>query len=500
MASLTLKSLIGPKSGATPAITGIIVAMGNGIGIEDVSGAVLVGEPFKSAVRIPIESEGATLGWVTGDNKPANALAALLTHLAAKETERRALAGEVLHLYREVKLIERLSEQLAALLDLSGVGQSALGQALQLIAASQGAVLVVNQSTGALEPVASRGNAGPALLAQATKTLERGVAEIINTDQSSLLCVPLRATQRTVGVIALENIAAAPYFSRDLKLLNTIAMQTAAAIENSLLCAEMVDAVRNREQLAAIHKELDTARTIQHSLVPRVFPPFPHRTDFELHAEMTAARSVGGDFFDFFLIDDNRLGIVIGDVSGKGLPAALFMAVTRTLIKTIALEGLRPEQCLREVNRALVREKASNMYATCFYGILNTRTGMFQFCNGGHNAPLLLRAAGTIEPASVFESGGLPIGLFDGPPYTGGSVLLEPGDALFLYTDGVREANNAALDDFSDARLAEVIQASAALSCVDMIESVGRHVAAFVAGAPQSDDITMVALRVRHNA
>jgi serine phosphatase RsbU (regulator of sigma subunit) len=500
MANLTLKSLLSAKTGAAPIVTDLLASLGNGIAIEDAAGQVLTGTAEPQAMRLPIAGDGAGLGWVISNNEPAaKAIASLLGYLGAKEGERRALAGEVLHLYREVNLIERLSEQLAALLDLAAVGQSALGQAHQLIAATQGAVFVVEDGAG-LQPVASLGERSAGLLAQAGKTLERGVAEIINTEDASLVCIPLRAKQRTVGVIALGNVAGAPYFSKDLKLLNTIAMQTAAAIENSLLCAEMVDAVRNREQLASIHKELDTARTIQHSLVPRVFPPFPQRTDFELHAEMTAARSVGGDFFDFFLIDDNRLGIVIGDVSGKGIPAALFMAVTRTMIKTIALEGLRPEQCLREVNRALVREKASTMYATCFYGILNTRTGVFQFCNGGHNAPLLLRATGVIEPARVFENGGLPIGLFDGPAYAGGTVMLEPGDALFLYTDGVTEANNAALDDFSDARLAEVIQSSTALSCVEMIESVSRQVAAFVAGAPQSDDITMVALRVKHNA
>ena len=166
-----------------------------------------------------------------------------------------------------------------------------------------------------------------------------------------------------------------PYTTADLKLLNTIALQTAAAIESSLLCSEMVVAAHDRAQLTALQKELDTARTIQHLLVPRTFPPFPDRRDFDIHAEMTSARAVGGDFFDFFLMGEDRLGVVIGDVSGKGIPAALYMAVTRTQIKTTALRGMPPEECLLEVNRVLVRENVGDLFATCFYGILNTRTG-----------------------------------------------------------------------------------------------------------------------------
>ncbi len=177
-------------------------------------------------------------------------------------------------------------------------------------------------------------------LAFVPSILERGIAEIVNDchadpralaehDLNALICAPLRAGQRTVGVIALANTPRRLLLHRRPQAAQHHRLQTAAAIENSFLCAEMVNAARDREQLIAIQKELDTARTIQHLLVPRTFPPFPERTDFDLHAQMTSARAVGGDFFDFFLIDEDRLGVVIGDVSGKGIPAALFMAVTR---------------------------------------------------------------------------------------------------------------------------------------------------------------------------
>ncbi len=335
MAALTLKSLIGPKAGASSLVASLVTAMGGKVGIEDASGRPLLGELSAGPSRVPVSLDDATLGWVTGPPAPAAAAAALLGHLAARESERRALAGEVLHLYREVHLIEHLSEKLAALLDLPAVGQSALDQDRRLIAATHGGILVMEAPGGPLRSVASFGASGDGEAAPlppssrfAASIVERGIAEIVNDCAAdpraleaerplrSLICAPLRAKQRTVGVIALANVDGTPYTTADLKLLNTIALQTAAAIESSLLCSEMVVAAHDRAQLTALQKELDTARTIQHLLVPRTFPPFPDRRDFDIHAEMTSARAVGGDFFDFFLMGEDRLGVVIGDVSG----------------------------------------------------------------------------------------------------------------------------------------------------------------------------------------
>jgi len=502
MSGLSLKSLLSPKSGAFPAVNSLVDALGGGIGIEDAAGRMLLGT-VSGPCRLPILLDNAALGWVTGPPS-ASALAALLNHLAAKESERRALSAEVLHLYREVHLIEQLSEQLTALLDLEAVGKSALEQAHRLIAASHACILLVDKPGSPLRMAASIGEAHEDLSPIsriAESAMQRGVAEIVNDDDPravaaiSVVCAPLRAKQRTVGAIVLTNNQGVPYTSTDLKLLNTIALQTAAAIENSLLCSDMLIAVRDREQLAALQKELDTARTIQHSLVPRIFPPFPERADFDIHAQMTSAKAVGGDFFDFFLIDDDHLAVVIGDVSGKGIPAALYMAAARTQIKTTALQGMPPDECLAEVNRVLVRDKVSSMFATCFYGVLDTGSGEFSYCNAGHNPPHLLRASGLVEPVS--EQGGLPLGLFDGRPYARGATRLLPRDAVFLYTDGVPEATNAALDEFTDERLTGVLSGATSSSCQDIITQVTREVLAFTGGAPQSDDITMVTVRIQ---
>jgi serine phosphatase RsbU (regulator of sigma subunit) len=510
MAALTLDALINPKAGASSMIAALAGAMGGTLGIEDASGKplLLIGPPAGPA-RVRIALGDCTLGWAIGPPASAAAIAALLTHLAAKESERRSLAAEVLHLYREVHLIEQLSVQLAAVLDVSAVGKSALDQARKLIAASRGGVLVMDEQCGRLRPVACFGGDQPPLTATCRLTasiIERGIAEIVNDWEAdpraeesegvigSLICAPLRAKQRAVGIIALANDAGTPYSAADLKLLNTIAMQTAAAIENTLLCVEMVDAARNREQLAAIQQDLETASAIQHALIPRIFPPFPERTDFDIHAQMTAARSVGGDFFDFFLIDDDRIGVVIGDVSGKGVPAALYMAVTLTHVRTIAQQGTMPEECLLEVNRLLVREEVSSMYATCFYAILNTRSGELCYCSAGHNPPYLLRTSGTVE--AVAKAGGLPLGMFDGFGYTSASVYLAPGDALFLYTDGVPEGANPALEDFTDERLVASLRDGMSLPCREIIDLVMRDLLAFTAAAPQYDDITMLAVRI----
>lgn len=515
MGNLSLKTLLRAKAGVGAPVAALLASLEGPLSIQDCAGSVLMGTPGEGLSRVPVFCAETALGCVTGPPASASALALLLRHLADREAERHSLAAEVLHLYREVHLIDQLSEQLTALLDVSAVCGSALAQAHRLIAASSGGILVRDTPTDPLRYAAVFGAdsalPGPSS-AFAASVLERGVAEILNIAEIArdrswtssaggvappagfLVCAPLRAKQRSLGMIVLTNEAGEPYAAADLKLLNTIALQTAAAIENAVLCTEMVDAARYREQLTAIQRELDTARTIQHSLVPRRFPPFPDRTDFDLHAQMTSARAVGGDFFDFFLIDDDHLGIVIGDVSGKGTPSALYMAVTHTHVRSTALRGMGPGECLAEVNRVLVNDRASSMFATCFYGILNTRSGELRYSSAGHNPPYRIGSGGVV--AALDPIGGTPLGMFPSKGYEGASLQMQPGDGLFLYTDGVPEATNSELEDFTDERLVDVLRETAALPSREVIDTVNSRLVAFSAGAPQSDDITMVGVRL----
>lgn len=252
-------------------------------------------------------------------------------------------------------------------------------------------------------------------------------------------------------------------------------------------------AARDRDQLVAIQQELEVARKIQQSIVPRRFPPFPDRKEFEIHATMIPAQNVGGDFYDFFLIDDDWLGFVIGDVAGKGVPAALFMAVSKTLLKATALKGLSPEECLQQVNRILYMESVAAMFVTIFYGILDTRSGELHYCNGGHNPPYLLRADGQIEALEL--TGGIALGAMKNSVYKAKQMTLQSGDRIFLFTDGVTEAMDRDSELFSEARLEENLKGKAGVSLPQLMQGVIAAVNAYSTGVPQADDITILALR-----
>jgi len=252
-------------------------------------------------------------------------------------------------------------------------------------------------------------------------------------------------------------------------------------------------AAMEHDQLVAIQQELEVARKIQRTIVPRRFPPFPERKEFEVHAEMIPARDVGGDFYDFFLIDDERLGFVIADVSGKGVPAALFMAVSKTLLKATALKGLPPEECLQQVNRILYLESVATMFVTVFYGILNTRTGAVIYSNGGHNPPYILRAGGGIEMA---ESGsGFVLGGMKKAVYQMKTIQLHRGDGIFLYTDGVTEAMDRSGEQFTETRLEEILRRLQKSSLTELTQGILEEVKNFSNDGTQTDDITMLALQ-----
>ena len=252
-------------------------------------------------------------------------------------------------------------------------------------------------------------------------------------------------------------------------------------------------ALIEHDELVVIHKELDVATRIQRSMLPQKFPPFPEKKEFEIYAEMITAQEVGGDFYDFFLIDEETLGFVIGDVSGKGVPAAMFMAVSRTSLKATALNGASPSECLHQVNNVLYLESPSTMFVTIFYGILNTRTGELAFCNGGHNPPYLLSADGQVEPLK--NIGGLILGAVENTKYEDDKISLQPGDALFLYTDGVTEAVDVNDNEFEMDRLAKCLQRVHGLPLTEIIQQVVSEVESFSTGVPQADDITILALK-----
>jgi sigma-B regulation protein RsbU (phosphoserine phosphatase) len=250
--------------------------------------------------------------------------------------------------------------------------------------------------------------------------------------------------------------------------------------------------LQEHKKLVSIERDLNIARDIQLAILPKVFPPFPDKKEFDIFGFMTAAKSVGGDFFDFFLIDENRLGFVVGDVSGKGVPAAIFMAVSRTLIRATGLKGMPPAECLAYANRLLKNESTSSMFVTVFYGILDIRTGVVEYSNGGHNQPVIIKNDGTVEMMSVPSS--MVLGITDDTVYETGSFKMSSGDIFILYTDGVTEAFNKSDELYSEARLIETLKGSKNHNISEIVKTVVDDVYNFSKDVPQTDDITTLAL------
>jgi serine phosphatase RsbU (regulator of sigma subunit)/signal transduction histidine kinase len=244
-----------------------------------------------------------------------------------------------------------------------------------------------------------------------------------------------------------------------------------------------------------IESELTIARQIQMNILPRIFPAFPDRPEFDIYAVIEPAREVGGDFYDFFQIDPTHLCFVMADVSGKGIPASLFMAVTKTLIKAVAGEDARPEVFLAKVNNELARGNEASMFVTVFCGILDTETGEVVYANAGHNPPLLIRREGSV--AYLDGTAGLVLGAFEGITYAAERLILGPGDSLFLYTDGVTEAMDREQALFSEERLQQELDGLKEKPIKEMTHGVLARVKLFSEGIPQSDDIAMMVVQYR---
>ncbi|HSG32771.1 MAG TPA: SpoIIE family protein phosphatase [Thermodesulfobacteriota bacterium] len=254
------------------------------------------------------------------------------------------------------------------------------------------------------------------------------------------------------------------------------------------------EAEDNRQKLTKIQDELNIAYQIQSSMVPRVFPPYPDRNEFDIFAKMYPAKNVGGDFYDFFLIDPYHLYFLIGDVSGKGVPAALFMAMSRTLIKATAMRGIPPDVCLAEVNKLLSLDNESSMFVTVFAGVLNTFTGEVIYCNGGHNLPYIIKNSG--EVLSIENTNGVALAFMNEENlYSSKSYNLSPGDKIFLYTDGVTEATDSDDFFFTDERLEKFLNDHKQDSITDLVNKTVEEVYSYSTGTTQSDDITALCVQ-----
>ena len=247
-----------------------------------------------------------------------------------------------------------------------------------------------------------------------------------------------------------------------------------------------------------IDTELNLATNIQAGMLPDKFPAFPDRKDFDIYASMTPAKEVGGDFYDFFMIDENRLGIVMADVSGKGVPAALFMMHSKILLKSYTLMKQSPKAALEEVNRQICENNPEDMFVTVWLGVLDLKTGVFTAANAGHEKPALKQPGGSFE--LFIDKHGIMVGYMDGVRFREYEMTLEKGAKLFLYTDGVAEATNAQEELFGTDRMIEALRTAEDKSPKEILAAVDSSIDAFVADAPQFDDLTMLCIEYNGEA
>ncbi len=245
-----------------------------------------------------------------------------------------------------------------------------------------------------------------------------------------------------------------------------------------------------------IESELNIAREIQMSMVPKTFPAFPGRSDIDIYASMQTAREVGGDLYDFF-IEDDKLYFAVGDVSGKGVPASLFMAVTRSIFRSVAASAASPGAIISAMNNAMCDGNDANMFVTVFVGIVNLSTLEMIYSNAGHNPPILIRNNDAAEFIDVDSCTGIPIGLFENQDYSDSSMKLSCSDTLVLYTDGLTEAENKSAELYGDDRLLSVLskEGTSSLNVRNLLENLLADVEGHVAGAAQSDDLTVMVMK-----
>ncbi|MCP4605657.1 MAG: SpoIIE family protein phosphatase [Proteobacteria bacterium] len=248
--------------------------------------------------------------------------------------------------------------------------------------------------------------------------------------------------------------------------------------------------LRAHKEALDVRNQLELAADIQSAILLNTFP---ENKKVEFHAKMIPAKKVGGDLYDFLTIDKNRIGVLIGDVSGKGPPAAIAMASSLATFRNIAPTASHPDTCLEVVNDVLIKSFPENRFITIFYGVLDLRDGSFEYCRGGHNPPYHISASGVVT--RLDNEGGRPLGMFEGTEYPSGRMTLGKGDTIFAYTDGVNEALDTADQEFGEERLKRLLQQNPNVRASVLVGKVIEQVGEFASGVSQRDDITCLALR-----
>jgi sigma-B regulation protein RsbU (phosphoserine phosphatase) len=340
-------------------------------------------------------------------------------------------------------------------------------------------------SRGVVERVAQRGH--PVLTSDAQLDDRFSLRmSVVNLGLRSILCVPLLVQGRLLGVVYVDNrLHSGLFTTADLDLLAAIASTAAIAIENARLYQVAVDKGR-------MERELQMAHEVQASLLPHTTPELP---GWEFVARWRPAREVAGDYYDFLPLGEGRLGLVMADVSDKGMPAALFMALTRSVIRASVMPAPTPAEGITVANRLVCADSTSGMFVTAFYGLLHPDSGMLTYVNAGHNPPLLYRAGE--EHLMELVPSGVALGIMEDARFEQREVRLQPGDWVLLYTDGLTDASDAQWNRFGDERLQRVLLDASPQDtpAAGIVAALERAVDAFTGNAAPFDDMALVLIR-----
>jgi sigma-B regulation protein RsbU (phosphoserine phosphatase) len=500
MTPISLKRLLKKETAAL--VHDFVKAIDSPIAIQDTDGTFLLGDKSSfSAGKYPVKLDEEVLGWVGGSEK-ASSVAALLSHLANRELEKKTLGQETLERYKEINLLYTFSAKIASCLDVQEIARIVIDEARKIITANSVSIMLLNEHTNTLEISAAFGTASSREFVLkpgegiAGNVFLTGKGVIVNDVQlapefvvgpskvSSLICTPLKVEEKVIGVMNISNDEPTNYTAGELKLVATLATQAAVSIENARLQAERLE----RERIV---QELEIASNIQQSFLPRTIPVVEGA---ELAAFSLPAKQVGGDFYDFIPVSEHTLGLVIADVSGKGVPAALFMALSRALMRANSLQNPRVSSAVIQTNKLILECATAGLFVTLFYAIVDPQTRRLKYVNAGHNPPILYKKkTGDIH---LLEADGIALGVLEDIELEEKEVVLEEGDVVVLYTDGVTEAVNVQDEEFGEERLVQFISEHHTLSASDLIHSIQDVVMTFAGEAPQYDDLTLMILKI----
>ena len=409
---------------------------------------------------------------------------------------------------RELSAMLTVSQIMTANLDLDDLLVLLVNELAEAIGADSGALYLIDEEKGELYSRVLLDEVGD--LKEVRLKIGEGIAghvaatgEVLNTRQAyddprfvrvfdrisgyrsnTMLTAPMRnPQQKVIGVVQLLNKEGGPFTTRDENLLTAMAAQAAIKIESVRLYAQEI-----QQQLT--NQELETAWTIQKSFLPQTVP---QHAGWSIAAFWRPMREVAGDFYDFYTLPDGRLAVVIADVSGKGVPAALFMALSVTVLRLAMSLGFTPGELLDRANRSIISDQRSRMFATVFAGYLDLESGAMQYALAGHNPPLLYRAA--LGRCDTIEASGVAMGIFESAEYVEEWVTLTEGDVLVLYTDGISEVIDAQEEEFGEERLEELVVRHASCSANELAELIVEAVAAFAQDQGAFDDETLVVIK-----